>query len=230
MRMASFVVPWWRGFARLAGMVAHSRNRRVRKNPEERKREITQVTARLVSERGFNGISLRDVADAVGMSQPGLLHYVGNKDGLLSLLITDLYDTSGTPSDFIASGLPGSDPRSLLFPSYLRFLVRHNSGRRMMVQLYVVLESESLNPQHPLYGYFRARPEEVWKRYSQFPWRIPEQLGPWEESMRPRVRQCIEAMDGIQLRWLRDPPIDLYDEWIAFERLLFPLPLWESYI
>jgi hypothetical protein len=36
-------------------------------------------------------------------------------------------------------------------------------------------------------------------------------------------------MDGIQLRWLREPPIDMYDEWLLFEGLLFPSPLWDGY-
>ena len=40
---------------------------------------------------------------------------------------------------------------------------------------------------------------------------------------------ALEAMDGIQLRWLRSDPIDLYDEWIAFERILFPSPDWDNY-
>lgn len=43
------------------------------------------------------------------------------------------------------------------------------------------------------------------------------------------VRQCIEAMDGIQLRWTRKPPIDLYDEWLVFERMIFPSPVWDGY-
>ena len=48
--------------------------------------------------------------------------------------------------------------------------------------------------------------------------------------MRPIVRQCIEAMDGIQLRWTRKPPIDLYDEWLVFERMIFPSPVWDGYL
>jgi AcrR family transcriptional regulator len=202
--------------------------KKIRKTPEIRKQEILEATARLISQRGFNGISLRDVADEVGMSQPGLLHYVGNKNGLLSLLITDIYDTSGTPDEFLASGLPGSDPNAPLFPSYLRFLVRHNASRRTLVQLYVVLESESIADEHPLHDYFMERPTSVWDKYSAIAWRIPEQLGTWEESMKPYVRRCIEAMDGIQLRWLREPPIDLYDEWLEFEKLIFPSPLWDT--
>jgi AcrR family transcriptional regulator len=203
--------------------------KRIRKDPQERKHEITQSAARLISQRGFNGISLKDVADDVGMSQPGLLHYVGNKDGLLSLLVTDIYDTSGTPDDFLASGLPGSDPQAPLFPSYLRFLVRHNAQRRMMVQLYVVLESESLNPAHPLHEYFFHRPQHVWEMYSQYPWSIPDEFGEWKNSMRGIVRRSIEAMDGIQLRWLREPPIDLYKEWLIFEDMIFPSPQWNGY-
>lgn len=100
----------------------------------------------------------------------------------------------------------------------------------MMVQLYVVLESESFNPTHPLHDYFDSRPAEVWEKYSAVPWRIPPELGSWDSSMEAKVRQCIEAMDGIQLRWLRQPPIDLYDEWLLFEKILFPQPLWSLYM
>ena len=27
----------------------------------------------------------------------------------------------------------------------------------------------------------------------------------------------------------RKPPIDLYDEWLAFERMIFPSPVWDGY-
>ena len=209
--------------------MANAKQKRIRKNPVERREEIVEAATRLVSERGFNGISLKDVADEVGMSQPGLLHYVGTKEGLLSMLVTDSYDTTGTPEDFLKSGLPGSDPEAPSFPSYLRFLVRHNASRRMMVQMYMILQTESLNPDHPMHEYFGNRPDSVWEYYSRFPWRIPSQMGSWDEGMRPVVRQCIEAMDGIQLRWLRKPPIDMYDEWLAFERIIFPSPIWDLY-
>ncbi|KAB7789145.1 TetR-type transcriptional regulator [Bifidobacterium cebidarum] len=212
----------------MTGMVA-AKQKRVRKSPEERRSEIAQAAVRLVGEKGYYGTSLKDVAAAVGMSQPGLLHYIGNKEGLLSMLVTDSYDASGTPDDFMASGLPGSDPDRLLFPSYLRYLVRYNAQRREMVRLYMNLESEAFSPEHPLFDYFENRPEAVWDHYCRYPWVIPEQLGSWEESMKPVVRLCIEAMDGVQLRWMRQPPVDLYDEWLNFEAMIFPSPLWDNY-
>ncbi|MCH9276253.1 TetR/AcrR family transcriptional regulator [Bifidobacterium amazonense] len=209
--------------------MTETKQKRVRKSPEDRRAEITRATVRLIGERGYYGTSLKDIADAVNMSQPGLLHYIGNKEGLLSMLIADGYDTHGTPEDFMRSGLPGSDPDRLLFPSYLRYLVRYNSQRREQVQMYMRLEAESLSPDHPLYDYFDCRGEAAWDYYSRFQWCLPPQVGSWEESMKPLVRRCLEAMDGVQLRWLRRPPVDLYDEWLAFEMLLFPSPTWDNY-
>lgn len=208
--------------------MAEARKKKIRKSPEERRAEIEQAAVRLIGERGYNGISLKDVADEVGISQPGLLHYIGNKEGLLSLLITDVYDTSGSPEDFLKSGLPGSDPDAPHFPAYLRYLVRHNATRRAMVQLYMVLEAESFNESHPMHEYFMERPASVWEHYSRYPWKLPPEVGDWE-NMRQTVRMVTEVMDGIQLRWLREPPIDYYDEWLSFERLLFPSPVWDSY-
>lgn len=210
--------------------MSNIKRKRIRKTPEERKREIGEAAARLISRHGFNGISLRDVADEVGMSQPGLLHYVGNKDGLLSLLITDIYDMSGTPEEFLDSALPGSNPDAPHFPAYLRYLVQRNASRRMMVQLYIVLEGEAFSPDHPLHDYFLNRPSVVWEHYSRIDWVLPVEYRPWDEKMRPVVDSCIEAMDGIQLRWLREPPIDFYEEWLKFEKLIFPQPQWCPYL
>ena len=202
--------------------------KRVRKSPEERKKEIIAAASRLIGEKGYYGTSLKDIADAIGMSQPGLLHYIGNKERLLSLLVTDNYDQEGTPADFAKSGLPGSDPEGMLFPAYLRFLVRYNESRRSLLQLYMVLETDSFREGHPLHDYFENRPKYVWEHYSQYTWKLPPEIGGWE-NMRAIVRQSLEAMDGIQLRWTRKPPIDFYDEWLAFEKMIFPSPVWDSY-
>ena len=142
--------------------------KRVRKSPEERKREIIAAAGKLIGEKGYYGTSLKDIADAIGMSQPGLLHYIGNKERLLSLLVTDNYDQQGTPADFAKSGLPGSDSDGMLFPAYLRFLVRYNAQRRSLLQLYMVLETESFNADHPLHEYFENRPYLTCEFFSNF--------------------------------------------------------------
>lgn len=90
--------------------------KRVRKSPEERKKEIIAAASRLIGEKGYYGTSLKDIADAIGMSQPGLLHYIGNKERLLSLLVTDNYDQEGTPADFAKSGLRAAIRKACCFP------------------------------------------------------------------------------------------------------------------
>ncbi|AKV55025.1 TetR family transcriptional regulator [Bifidobacterium actinocoloniiforme DSM 22766] len=202
--------------------------RKVRKTPQARREEITNATARLVSEKGYNGITLKDVADAVGMSQPGVLHYAGSKEGLLSLIVTEVYAVYGTPEEFLTTGLPGSDPASPHFPAYLRYLVKHNVSQPELVQLFMVLQAESFDPSHPLHDYFKFRAERVWKHYSQTHWKLPEGMD-WKRDMKPYVRMSLEAMDGIQLRWLREPPMDYLKEWSAFERAIYPSPTWDLY-
>ncbi|KJY51641.1 MULTISPECIES: TetR/AcrR family transcriptional regulator [Bifidobacterium] len=201
---------------------------RTRKSPEVRRAEITQAAAHLISRHGYNGISLKDVADMVDMSQPGVLHYVGSKEGLLSLLITDIYDVYGTPEEFLQTGLPGSDPNHPHLPAYFDYLVAHNASQPELTQLYTVLETEAISTNHPLHDYFLHRPEEVWKHYSKFPWALPDGMD-WSRDMQDSVRMSVEVMDGIQIRLLREPKIDYVQEWKLFKDLLFPLPLWDGY-
>ena len=201
---------------------------RTRKSPEVRRAEITEAAAHLISQHGYNGISLKDVADMVGMSQPGVLHYVGSKEGLLSLLVTDIYDVNGTPEEFVQTGLPGSDPDHPHLPAYFDYLVAHNASQPELTQLYTVLEAEAISTNHPLHDYFLRRPAEVWEHYSRFPWALPNGMD-WSRDMQDSVRMSLEVMDGIQIRLLREPKIDYVQEWNLFKDLLFPLPLWNGY-
>ncbi|PWG62083.1 TetR/AcrR family transcriptional regulator [Bifidobacterium callitrichidarum] len=202
--------------------------KRTRKPPEERRREILDAAVRLISERGYNGISVQDVADEVGVTKQGVLRYVGSKDNLLSIIYLENYNATGNVEDFQKSGEPGSEEGNLRLPSYLRFLVRHNSRRRMLVQMFSILQVESFNPNHPLHDEFAGRQEGIWKYYSGFDWKIPSVFDSFED-VRPTVRKALEIMDGVQLRWLRKPAIDLNEEWAELEPMLFPSPTWDGY-
>jgi AcrR family transcriptional regulator len=202
---------------------------RVRLTPERRRAQILEAATRLVSEKGFYGLSLQDVCDEVGLSQPGLLHYVHNKEGLLRLLVEQRYDRRFDPEDYVATGDPAAvHPEGASFPGYLRYLVAHNAENLELVKLYMVLGAESASPGHPAHAHFADRPDAVWGLYSATRWRLPPQVGPWEEQ-RSLVEMCLEAMDGIQLRIFRNPPVDLVDEWARFERVIFPSPLWDGF-
>jgi AcrR family transcriptional regulator len=52
--------------------------------------QIIQEATRLFAERGFSGTSLKDIADATGLTRPALYHYVRSKDEILARLVTEL--------------------------------------------------------------------------------------------------------------------------------------------
>ena len=215
---------------RLADMTAGNslQHKRVRKSPGERRQEILDAAVRLISERGYNGTSVQDVADAVGVTKQGVLRYFPSKDNLLAAVYHENYNTFGSVEDFMASGLPGSGPDDFRLPAYLRFLVHCNSTRPMLVQLFSILQVESFNPAHPLHDEFANRRDSIWQYYSTYNWNLPSEFTSFEE-IRPTLRHALEIMDGVQLRWLRGPAIDLCDEWADLEPAIFPSPIWDGY-
>ena len=165
--------------------VEESVNTRTRKSPQQREEEILRATVKLISQRGYNGISLRDVASEVGMTQQGVLHYVGNKAGLAAMVMKEFYDPTSMPGDFLASGLPGSDRDAPHFPAYLRYVVRENAKRRDLVQMFAILQAESIDPDHPAHDYFEHRPAIIWQTLSNYQWKLPPQIGTWENFITP---------------------------------------------
>ncbi len=50
---------------------------------KQKLREICAVAARVFYEKGYDGASMQDIAEAVGLTKAGLYHHVGSKDRLL---------------------------------------------------------------------------------------------------------------------------------------------------
>lgn len=203
--------------------------RRVRLSPEQRIAQILEAATVLVARHGFYGVSLQDVAREVGITQAGLLHHVGSKEGLLELLVSQRYDRLGTPADYVASGAPGSThPDGPSLPGYFRYLVDFNAARPQLMKLYMVLGAEAASPQHPAHDYFADRPDQTWDLYRRTAWRLPPEVGPFD-GLRDLVEMSIEAMDGVQVRWFRRPAVDMRESWARFEQVLFPSPVWDDH-
>src|SRR5919205_3249737 len=48
-----------------------------------RRVELTRIAARLFAERGYQGTSLADLAEALGVQKPSLYHHIDAKEDLL---------------------------------------------------------------------------------------------------------------------------------------------------
>ena len=51
--------------------------------PQLKRREICRIAARVFYEKSYEGASMQDIAEAVGLTKAGLYHYIGSKDLLL---------------------------------------------------------------------------------------------------------------------------------------------------
>jgi TetR/AcrR family transcriptional regulator, cholesterol catabolism regulator len=54
-----------------------------RGDPRHEIREICRTAARVFYDKGYDGASMKDIAEAVGLTKAGLYHHVGSKDRLL---------------------------------------------------------------------------------------------------------------------------------------------------
>lgn len=50
---------------------------------KQKRREICRIAARVFYEKSYDGASMQDIAEAVGLTKAGLYHHVGSKDQLL---------------------------------------------------------------------------------------------------------------------------------------------------
>jgi AcrR family transcriptional regulator len=66
--------------------------RTARSANETRRDQILREALRLFRERGFEGTPISAIANAVGMSKPGILHYFPAKDDMLKALFYPSFD------------------------------------------------------------------------------------------------------------------------------------------
>lgn len=66
------------------------------------RQQILDTAKRLFNERGYNGVSLKDIADEIGISKGNLTYHFSKKEVIMESLI---FDTPNTQPNFIASNL-----------------------------------------------------------------------------------------------------------------------------
>ena len=189
----------------------------------ERLRQITAVSAALIAECGYWGLSMQDVADRCGLTVPGVLRHVGSKSGLLIAVLAhrDLQDARSlreqlgvgedeVPDEWSEGGPDGVDLRQLCLAT-----MRRNAEQPEIVRLFAVLEVEALTPSHPAHDYFVKRQRQALAAFTN----LAKAGSDHPETL---ARQIMAMMDGLQIQWLRAPEtIDLVREWESAAALLF---------
>lgn len=179
---------------------------------------ILEAALTVFAKGGYRSGSIREVAEAVGMSEAGLLHHFPNKPSLLAAVI-DLRDTHSLEFVPLESDEPLETLRGLVA------LARYNASVPGVVELYCTLSAEATSPDHPAHEYFIGRYAYTITNISRAFERCRER-GLLRAGVDPAsaAKSTVALMDGLQVQWLLDrDSIDMGAELDRYLRSLVDL-------
>ncbi|MGW9135686.1 TetR/AcrR family transcriptional regulator [Streptomyces sp. NPDC055681] len=175
----------------------------------ERREQILRAALDVFSENGERGSSLKEIADRVGMSQAGVLHYFDSREDLLLAVLAerDTLDTKAV-ADVMSPG------------EAVARTVTHNAEQPGLVDLFVTLSAASSDPDHPAHAFFK-------QRYTDLSSLIQDGFDKGRQQGKIRAdvtteqlaRLLLAVSDGLQLQWLLDPSVDMTETVQAFNRM-----------
>lgn len=183
---------------------------------QQRKAQIIREAIRFFGQDGYHGTRLADIAQAAGVTEPGLLHHFPSKAHLLMEVLAERdridHERFNPPLQ--------DETKSPQLP--LQELVEYNETVPGLVQLFTVLVAESIDKKHPAHEFFKQRYQKI---------REEDMAVLREAQARGEVRSDIPAedlvvmvfamMDGLQVQWLYEPKhIDMAHLFEQFLKLL----------
>jgi AcrR family transcriptional regulator len=111
-----------------------------------KREQILQVALEVIARHGYRHTSVRELAQAAGLSEAGLLHYFGSKEELFEAVLRarDAADVERVDH--------GADVVDRLIA-----IVERNRDVPGLVQLYSTFSAEAGDPQHGAHEYFVER-------------------------------------------------------------------------
>ena len=191
-----------------------TRTRRTQaERTQQRKEQVIRAAIRFFGQNGYHGASLADIAEAAGVTAPGLLHHFPSKTHLLTEVLAERDRIDHERFDpALHEGM-----KPALLP--LQQLAEYNETVPGLVQLFTVLAAESIDKKHPGHTFFKQRYQNLREqtvsvvRDAQARGEIRADL-PAEDL----VTMLFAMMDGLQVQWLYEP--DQIEMARLFERFL----------
>ncbi|WP_375087079.1 TetR/AcrR family transcriptional regulator [Microbacterium sp. LS_15] len=176
-----------------------------------RRQEILESALDVIGRSGYRGASLKQIAEAVGVTPAALLHYFGSKEELFTevLRTRDEHDERDPrmhdPGDAKAAFLD---------------VIRHNAEVPGVVELFSRLAVDAADPAHPAHPYFLERSERLRGRIGEAFYGDAAERAALDADTTARVVQAVA--DGLQLQWLVDPSVDMPGILEALMDVLYP--------
>lgn len=150
----------------------------------------------LFGSAGYNGATLTEVADRLGMSLTGLQHHFPDKDSLLTAVLEERDRRDGERTRDLG---PLDALESLIV------MLSESEQAPGLMELQCVLSAEATSQDHPAHEYFRQRYERL-RTDATAAFADLKAQGLLAASMSPATlaAMVIALVDGLQLQWLLD--------------------------
>lgn len=199
-------------------MTKNNNNTTKKRVRRDRTEEILEAATKLLAEYGFQGTTLARVAEEVGLTEPGVLHYFPSKVHLLQGVL-EYHERKEIETYSALISEPRNNPTELF--DLIEKLVAANEKVPGLIQLFTVLVSESIRSDHPSHDYFVDRYRQGREMY------ISEFLKLHDANIRPDVDinelviLIMAVMDGLQIQWLLDPEkVDMGQTFKLFSKIV----------
>jgi AcrR family transcriptional regulator len=96
---------------------------------------ILTAATRLFAARGFDGTALQEIADAVGVTKPAVLHHFGSKEQLREAVLSDIVaHWNGTLPQLLAAATAATDRFTAVYGELHRFFSADPDRARLIVR------------------------------------------------------------------------------------------------
>lgn len=178
-----------------------------------RRDEILDRALELVGSKGYSNVSLRDIAERVGVRPAALLHYFDSKEELFTEILRRRDERDEMS--------PSAESASASREAYLQ-IVRHNADVPGLIALYSRLAVDAADPDHPAHSFFVARNEMQLQFTNEFAGGHGDVPAGMPLSVDMTTRIMVAVTDGLQLQWLIDPDVDMAATIDALLEVLVP--------
>lgn len=182
-----------------------------------KREEILTTALEVIAREGLRRTSIRELADAAGLSQAGLLHYFGSKEELYTAILRKrdevnaarfaAFRSSRTTSD--ATSDPSRDDPGAVIPSFLDVL-RQGALVPGLAELFARLSVDAAAPEHPAHEFFLERRRRLSEIFTPAIAAMQAEGRIADDVPAETLASILHALaDGLQTHWLLDPNLDM---------------------
>src|SRR5438067_13722597 len=107
-----------------------------------RREELTRIAARLFAEKGYQGTSLADLAEQLGVQKPSLYHHIASKEDLLWEVASEGATAFHAALDAVPADAPAAERIRLALRAHLGVVARQLDIATVFVREWRYLEGE----------------------------------------------------------------------------------------